>query len=48
MRPDQARGGVLGIFPVLFSSDFGTWLLGFLVLLPEAKSVFYWNLFFKS
>lgn len=46
--PEQGRGGALGVFPVLFSSDFGAGLPGFPALLPGAKTVFYWNLFFKN
>ena len=38
----------LGVSPVLFFSDFGAWLSGFFALLPEAKTVSYWNLCFKS
>lgn len=46
--PEQGRGGALGVFPVLLSPDFGAGLPGFPALLPEAKTVFYRNLFFKN
>lgn len=37
-----------GVALWVFFSDFGAWLSGFVVLLPVAKILLYWNLFFKN